>query len=75
MKIGRIIGTAVAGLVLFLFLGIDLALFGVVSTSSPVVTAMAIIGLVLGAVAGVVAGRRREAALPRGTMPPPPPAG
>lgn len=72
MKIGRIIGTAVAGLVLFLFLGIDLALLGVVSTSSPVVTVLALVGLVLGAVGGALVAKKKAAALPHGTLPSPP---
>lgn len=75
MKIGRIIGTAVAGFVLFLFLGIDLALLGVVPTSSPVVTVLAAVGLVLGAVGGTLVARKRAAALPHGTLPPPPSPG
>jgi hypothetical protein len=58
MKTGRIIGTALLGLFLFLFLAIDLVIFGVVSLDSAVVSIFPVLGLVLGALLGVVAKRR-----------------
>ena len=58
MKTGRIIGTALLGLFLFLFLAIDLVIFGVVSLDSAVVSIFPVLGLVLGVVLGLVAKRR-----------------
>ena len=48
MKVGRIIGTAVLGLLLFLFVGIDLVLFGVVALDSIVLTLFPFLGWLWG---------------------------
>ena len=58
MKLGRIIGTALLGLLLFVFVAIDLVLFGVVALDSAFVSVLAVMGLVLGAILGAMAARR-----------------
>ena len=58
MKIGRIIAAAVLGFLFFLFIGIDLVLFGVVPLNSVVVTILPAAGLVVGGVLGGLAGNR-----------------
>lgn len=58
MKVGRIIGTALLGMFFFLFLAVDLVIFGVLALDSPLVSALAAVGLVLGAVLGAMASRR-----------------
>ncbi|MEI7617274.1 MAG: hypothetical protein WCK14_01520 [Actinomycetota bacterium] len=62
MKVGRIIGTAVLGLLLFLFVGIDLVLFGVVALDSIVLTLFPFLGLVVGAALGVAVSKRHASA-------------
>lgn len=59
MKVGRIISTAVLGFLLFLFVGIDLVLFGVVALDSIVLTLFPLLGLVVGAALGVAVSKRR----------------
>ena len=61
MKVGRIIGAAVLGLLFLLFVAIDLVLFGVVAVNSVVVTILPLLGLVLGVVFGVMASKRHTA--------------
>jgi hypothetical protein len=58
MKLGRMMAAAVLGLFFLLFVALDLVLFGVVAFNSVVVTILPAIGLVLGAVLGVLAGNR-----------------
>lgn len=58
MKVGRIISTAVLGFLLFLFVGIDLVLFGVVALDSIVLTLFPLLGLVVGTALGVTASKR-----------------
>lgn len=58
MKIGRIIGTALLGFLLFLFLAVDLLLFGVIALNSVLVTLLPVVGLLLGGVLGGLAGKR-----------------
>ncbi len=59
MKVGRIISTAVLGFLLFLFVGIDLVLFGVVALDSIVLTLFPLLGLVAGTALGVAVSKRR----------------
>ena len=59
MKVGRIISTAVLGFLLFLFVGIDLVLFGVVALDSIVLTLVPLLGLVVGTALGVAVSKRR----------------
>lgn len=59
MKVGRIISTAVLGFLLFLFVGIDLVLFGVVALDSIVLTLFPLLGLVVGTALGVAVSKRR----------------
>ena len=61
MKVGRIVATGVLGLLLFVFIALDLMFFGVVSLNSGVLTLLPVIGLVLGGVLGAVASKRRSA--------------
>ncbi|MDO8389616.1 MAG: hypothetical protein Q7V57_03930 [Actinomycetota bacterium] len=68
MKIGKLITTALLGFMFFLFIGLDLVLFGVIPLNSVVVTIMPIIGLVLGAALVVVASRKQGSAV--NTAPP-----
>lgn len=58
MKVGRIISTAVLGFLLFLFVGIDLVLFGVVALDSIVLTLFPLLGLVVGTALGVAVSKR-----------------
>lgn len=58
MNVGRIIGTAVLGFLFFLFLAVDLVLFGIVALNSALVTLLPVLGLIAGAVLGGIAGRR-----------------
>jgi len=60
MHIGRIIGTAVLGLLFFAFVALDLVLFGLLPLNSAVVTLLPILGLIAGGALGAVAARRRE---------------
>ena len=62
MKVGRLIGAAVLGFFFFLFVAIDLVLFGVLPLNSVMVTVLPLLGVLLVAVVGVVASRRRPAA-------------
>ena len=59
MKVGRIISTALLGFLLFLFVGIDLVLFGVVAFDSIVLTLFPFLGLVVGTALRVVVSKRR----------------
>jgi hypothetical protein len=61
MKLGRILGTALLGLLLFLFVAVDLVIFGVVALDSIVVTVLPILGLIVGGVLGGMASQRRGA--------------
>jgi hypothetical protein len=58
VKVGRVIAGALLGLFFLLFVALDLVLFGVVALNSVVVTVLPALGLVLGAVLGVLAGNR-----------------
>lgn len=60
MNVGRILGTAIVGFFLFLFLALDLVLFGVLALDSALVTMLPILGVVLGAIGGGVVGKRRR---------------
>ena len=60
MKVGRTIAGAVLGLLFMLFVAADLVLFGIVALNSVVVTILPVIGFVLGAVVGVLAGKRQK---------------
>jgi hypothetical protein len=62
MHIGRVISTAVIGLLFMLFVAVDLVLFGVVALNSPVVTVLLVVGLIAGGGLGFLAGRRRHPA-------------
>lgn len=57
MKIGRLIGAAVLGFLFFLFVAVDLVLFGVIPLNSVIVTLLPLIGMLLVVVLGVLAGR------------------
>ena len=70
MKVGRVVGTAVLGLFLFLFIAVDLVLFGVIALDSVVVSLMPLIGLVVGGVLGAMASQRASAH--NDAVPPPP---
>ncbi len=61
MKVGRVVGTAVLGLFLFLFIAIDLVLFGVIAFDSVLVSLIPLIGLVVGGVLGAMASQRASA--------------
>ncbi len=60
MNVGRVIGTALVGCLFFLFLALDLLLFGMVALESAVLTVLPVLGLVLGAVAGTVVSRAQH---------------
>lgn len=58
MHIGRIIGTAVMGLLFLLFVALDLVLFGLIPLNSVIVTLLPVLGLIGGGVLGAMVGRR-----------------
>lgn len=60
MNVGRVIGTALVGCCFFVFLALDLLLFGMVALDSAVLTVLPVLGLVLGAVAGTVVSRAQH---------------
>jgi len=66
MHIGRIIGTAVMGLLFMLFIALDLVLFGLIPLNSVIVTLLPVIGLIGGGVLGAVVGRRTATAASAG---------
>ncbi|MDO8389614.1 MAG: hypothetical protein Q7V57_03920 [Actinomycetota bacterium] len=72
MKVGRLIGACALGFFFFLFVAIDLVLFGVIPLNSVLVTLLPLIGLLLVAVIGVVSSRGGGAA--PAEQPPAPPA-
>lgn len=73
MKPGRIIGTALLGLFFFLFIAIDLVVFGVVPLNSIVVTLLPLLGLVVGGVLGGLVSKRGASTSPPPAMSPPAP--
>ena len=80
MKIGQMLKLAILGFFFFLFVAIDLVLFGVVALNSAMVSLLPLIGLLLCAVLGMLASRGKGApapapavVAPAGQMPPPPP--
>ena len=87
MKVGHVIKLAVLGFFFFLFVAIDLVLFGVIPLNSMWVSLLPLIGLLLCAVLGMLASRSAPVpvgvgppvaapapAASTGQMPPPPPA-
>jgi threonine/homoserine/homoserine lactone efflux protein len=68
MHIGRVIGTAFAGLFFMVFVSFDLVLFGVLALGSTVITVLLVLGLLAGGFLGWLAGNRRA----RHATPPPP---
>ncbi len=88
MKVGQLIKLAILGFFFFLFVAIDLVLFGVIPLNSAMVSLLPLIGLLLCAVLGMLAARGAPAvpaaaapaaaapAAPSsgGQLPPPPPA-
>jgi len=79
MKIGQLLKLAILGFFFFLFVALDLVLFGVIALNSAMVSLLPLIGLLLCAVLGLLASRGKgapapAAAAPAGQMPPPPPA-
>lgn len=68
MRVGRMIVAAIVGFLFLLFVAIDLVLFGIIPLNSPMVTILALVGLVAGPVL-VAAGISRSG---RETPPPAP---
>ena len=69
MSYGRVVLSAVLAMLLLTFVAADLVLFGVVPLNSVVVTILPLAGLVLGALLGVMARKRRSPQAPM-TQPP-----
>ena len=61
MNVGRLIGTAVLGFFFLLFVALDLVLFGVLALNSVMVTVLPLLGLLAGAVIGVLVDKRSTA--------------
>jgi hypothetical protein len=61
MNVGRIIGVAVLSMLFMLFVALDLVLVGVLASNSAMVTVLPLLGVVAGAAAAVVAGKRKVA--------------
>ena len=64
MSYGRIVLSAILAMFLMLFVAVDLVLFGVVPLNSVVVTILPAVGLVVGALLGVMARKRQSAPAP-----------
>jgi hypothetical protein len=76
--VGRAIAAGLLGLLFMLFVAFDLVLFGVVPLNSVLVSILPAVGLVLGVIFGILAGKRQRelvavAAVPAGGAPLPPP--
>ena len=71
MPTGRTVAAAVLGLLLGLFVAVDLVLLGVISLNSPAVTLLAILGM-LGGAALVAWGAGRTGTAAAEPAPPPP---
>jgi len=59
MSVGRTIAAGLLGLLFLLFVALDLVFFGVVPLNSVLVTILPAVGLVLGLLAGILAGKRK----------------
>ena len=68
MSYGRVVLSAFLALLLGFFIAADLVLFGVLPLNSVIVTIVPLVGLVIGAVLGVMA-RKRQSAPPPMTQP------
>lgn len=60
MHLGRIIATALTGLLFMVFVALDLVLFGVLASNSVVVTLLMLAGLIGGGMLGWLVGRSTE---------------
>ena len=60
MSYGRIVLSAILVMFLMLFVAIDLVLFGVIPLNSVVVTILPVVGLVVGALLGVMARKKQS---------------
>ncbi len=60
---GRMIGTAIVGMLFAGFIAIDLMVFGVVGLDSPVLVVALVVGLLGGGLGGWAVNRRRGRAL------------
>ena len=69
MSYGRVVLSAILAMFLLTFVAADLVLFGVVPLNSVVVTILPLVGLVLGALLGVMAHKRQSAAKPMAQPP------
>lgn len=83
MKVAQVLKLGVLGFLFFLFVAIDLVLFGVIPLNSVMVTLLPLIGLLLCSVLGLLASRGRSPVAPApatagvtdqsGGLPPPAP--
>jgi hypothetical protein len=64
MTYGRVVLSAILAMLLFLFISADLVLFGVVPLNSVIVTLLPLVGLVVGALLGVMARKRNPESQP-----------
>lgn len=71
MSYGRVVLAAILSMFLFLFVAVDLVLFGVIPLNSVIVTILPLAGLVVGAFLGVMARKRHSGAAPDAQLPPP----
>ena len=60
MSYGRVVLSAILVMFLMLFVAIDLVLFGVIPLNSVVVTILPVVGLVVGALLGVMARKKHS---------------
>ena len=70
MTYGRVVLSAILAMFLFLFIAADLVLFGVIELNSVVVTLLPLVGLVVGALLGVMARKRNPDEEPQTTTTP-----
>ena len=64
MSYGRVVLSAILSMLLLFFVAADLVLFGVVPLTSVIVTLLPLVGLVVGALLGVVARKRQPESQP-----------
>ncbi len=69
MTYGRVVLSAILAMFLFLFIAADLVLFGVIPLNSVIVTVLPLVGLVVGALLGVMARKRNPDAMPEEPTP------
>lgn len=69
MSYGRVVLSAILAMFLLLFVAVDLVLFGVIPLNSVIVTILPLVGLVGGALLGILARKRQSGGTPSMAQP------